>query len=150
MPATSIFIKAASSAISGIGYSRISVLLGPVRTAASTFSTTAKASYNRRDLVGTLGGGIGRSSAIFRRFSVGAMMLQSFQKRPDHVAALDRVREWTRARFKLPDDAAILVAEVSCAVPGCPPLETVVAFWTENETRHQFKLFKPVAAVVPD
>ncbi len=77
-------------------------------------------------------------------------MLQSFQKRPDHVAALDRVREWTRARFKLPDDAAILVAEVSCAVPGCPPLETVVAFWTENETRHHFKVFKPVAAVVPD
>ena len=77
-------------------------------------------------------------------------MLQSFHKRPEHVAALDRVREWARARFKLPDDAAILVAEVSCAVPGCPPIETVVAFWTENETRHQFKLFKPVAAVVLD
>ena len=77
-------------------------------------------------------------------------MLQSFRKRPEHVAALDRVREWTRARFKLPEDAAILVAEVSCTVPGCPPLETVVAFWTENETRHQFKVFKPVAAVVPD
>jgi hypothetical protein len=77
-------------------------------------------------------------------------MLQSFHKRPEHVAALDRVREWTRARFKLPDDAAILVAEVSCTVPGCPPIETVVAFWTANETRHQFKVFKPVAAVVPD
>ena len=77
-------------------------------------------------------------------------MLQSFHKRPEHVAALDRVREWTRARFKLPDDAAILVAEVSCAVPGCPPIETVVAFWTDSETRHQFKLFKPVAAVVLD
>src|SRR5260221_4710458 len=40
MPATSIFISAASSAISGIGYSRISVLLGPTRTAANTFSAT--------------------------------------------------------------------------------------------------------------
>jgi hypothetical protein len=77
-------------------------------------------------------------------------MLQSFHKRPEHVAALDQVREWTRARFKLPDDAAILVAEVSCTVPGCPPLETVVAFWTDSETRHQFKVFKPVTAVVPD
>jgi hypothetical protein len=77
-------------------------------------------------------------------------MLQSFHKRPEHLAALDRVREWTRARFKLPDDAAILVAEVSCVVPGCPPLETVVAFWTASETRHQFKVFKPVEAVVPD
>src|SRR5690348_8512792 len=40
MPATSIFISAASAGTSGIAYSRISVLLGPVRTAASTFSAT--------------------------------------------------------------------------------------------------------------
>jgi hypothetical protein len=39
MPATSIFISALSSDISGIGNSRISVLLEPVRTAANTFST---------------------------------------------------------------------------------------------------------------
>src|SRR5687767_11071088 len=38
MPATSIFMSAPSGGISGIGYSRISVLLGPVRTAASTCS----------------------------------------------------------------------------------------------------------------
>src|SRR5436309_260495 len=42
MPATSIFISAASSAMSGIGNSRISVLLGPVRTAAKTFSATTR------------------------------------------------------------------------------------------------------------
>jgi hypothetical protein len=40
MPATSIFISALSSAMSGIGYLRISVRLGPVRTAASTCSAT--------------------------------------------------------------------------------------------------------------
>src|SRR5215475_9060269 len=40
MPATSIFIKAASSGISGMGYSRISVLLGATRTAARTLSAT--------------------------------------------------------------------------------------------------------------
>src|ERR1700691_309910 len=40
MPPTSIFINAASAGTSGIGNSRISVLLGPVRTAARTFSTT--------------------------------------------------------------------------------------------------------------
>jgi hypothetical protein len=77
-------------------------------------------------------------------------MLRSFKKRPEHIAALDRVREWTRARFKLPEEAAILVSEVSCALPGCAPLETVVAFWTEGDKRHQFKLFKPVVEVVED
>jgi hypothetical protein len=78
------------------------------------------------------------------------MMLRSRKKRPEHLKALDRVKDWTRERFKLPPDAAILVAEVSCALPGCPPLETLVAFWTGNDQRHQFKLFKPVAEVLPD
>ena len=77
-------------------------------------------------------------------------MLRSFHKRPEYLQALDRVKEWTRVRFKLPQDAAILVTEVACAMPGCPPLETVVAFWTDADTRHHFKVFKPLAEVVAD
>jgi hypothetical protein len=64
--------------------------------------------------------------------------------------ALDRVRDWTRAHFALADDVTILVSEIACAVPGCPPLETVVAFWTAADRRHHFKVFKPVAEVVRD
>jgi len=78
------------------------------------------------------------------------MMLRTRKKRPEHLAALDRVREWTRERFRLADDAAIMVTEVTCALPGCPPLETVVAFWTGTDTRHHFKLFKPATEVVED
>jgi hypothetical protein len=40
MPVTSVFISAPSSGMSGIGNSRISVLLGPTFTADSTFSAT--------------------------------------------------------------------------------------------------------------
>jgi len=76
-------------------------------------------------------------------------MLRSFKTRPDHVAALERVREWTRERFKLADDATILVSELACALPGCVPIETVIAFWTE-QGRHHVKVFKPVAEVVQD
>ena len=70
------------------------------------------------------------------------------KKSPEHSAALDRVREWVRARFGL-GEGAILAAEVACAVPGCPPIETVIAFWSD-ETRHHFKVFKPVAEVTDD
>jgi nitrate reductase delta subunit len=80
----------------------------------------------------------------------GAFKLEAFKKDAGQLSALDQVRDWTRERFGLSEDAAILVSEVACVVPGCPPLETVVAFWTEEETRHQFKLFKPVAEVVLD
>ena len=75
-------------------------------------------------------------------------MLAFSKKSPEHTAALDRVREWVRARFSL-GEGAILVAEVACAVPGCPPIETVIAFWSE-ERRHHFKVFKRLEEVVAD
>jgi hypothetical protein len=62
---------------------------------------------------------------------------------------LERIRNWTRERFGLATDDALLVTEVACAVPGCPPLETVVAFWTGGDRRHHFKVFKPAAQVEP-
>jgi nitrate reductase delta subunit len=70
-------------------------------------------------------------------------------KSPEHSHAVEIVRGWVRTNFRLPDDSAILVAELECALPGCPPLETVIAFWSE-ERRHHFKIFKPVAEVVPE
>lgn len=78
-------------------------------------------------------------------------MFGTIRKSPDQLKALDLVAAWTRARFNLAQDVAILVSEVTCSLPGCPPLETVVAFWTDNgEKRHRFKLFKPVEQVVED
>ena len=73
-------------------------------------------------------------------------MLGFTKKSPGHAAALDRLRDWTRARFALADNATVMASEVSCAVPGCPPVETHVVFWSELG-RHHFKVFKPVADV---
>jgi len=64
----------------------------------------------------------------------------------EYFQALEQVRGWVRKRFGLSDEAAIMVSEVACNLPGCPPLETVVAFW-ENEQRHHFKLFKQLREV---
>src|SRR6266498_18171 len=77
-------------------------------------------------------------------------MLRSFAKRPEQLEAPDRVREGTRPRFSLAEDATTRVSEVACGLPGCPPVETVVAFWTDGDTRHHFKVFKPVEEVLPD
>jgi hypothetical protein len=70
------------------------------------------------------------------------------EKSPGYRQALARVKQWTRERFKLSDDVVIMVAQVECALPGCPPLETFVAFWTADLKQHQFKVFKPVEEVV--
>jgi hypothetical protein len=82
------------------------------------------------------------------------MMLAStkvrpLKKSPADYETLARVRAWTRERFALAADAAILVSETACGLPGCPPLETVVVFWI-GETRHHFKFFKPARDVAFD
>src|SRR6266850_2505311 len=76
-------------------------------------------------------------------------MFGSVKKSPERLRIIERVTEWTRKRFSLPQEAAISVAEVACTLPGCAPLETVVMFWIA-EQRYQFKLFKPVAEVLID
>jgi len=77
-------------------------------------------------------------------------MLRPALKSLDHNDARRRIREWTRARFGLPGEAMIVVSERACAIPGGPPFETVVAFWTGAETRHHFRIFKPVADIAAD
>src|ERR1700683_2126604 len=77
------------------------------------------------------------------------MKMRSLSKRQDHGPALDRVRDWTRGRFALADDETVMATQIACTVPGCPPIETHIVFWTALG-RHHFKVFKPVAEVTED
>ena len=77
-------------------------------------------------------------------------MLGTFKKSPEHRDALDHIETWTRARFKLAPEEVVMVTELACALPGCPPLVTVVAFWTTDQTRHHFKIFKRAVEVKND
>jgi hypothetical protein len=72
-----------------------------------------------------------------------------FTRTSAESGALDRVRDWTRARFKLAELETVMVSQIACGVPGCPPIETHVAFWTDAG-RHHFKIFKPLAQVSED
>jgi hypothetical protein len=78
-----------------------------------------------------------------------AAMLGFNKKRPNDAAAADRVRDWARTRFALTDEETVMVSEVACGVPGCPPIETHLVFWTAAG-RHHFKIFKPLADVIED
>ncbi|MGH8739299.1 MAG: hypothetical protein ACREUN_00235 [Burkholderiales bacterium] len=73
-------------------------------------------------------------------------MLAPSQKRLD---AATRVKRWTRERFCLGGEVALLVSEVESASPGFPPWRTVVAFWIA-ERHYHFSIFKPLEAVLED
>jgi hypothetical protein len=73
-------------------------------------------------------------------------MLAPARKTPGRLEAIDRIEAWTRERFRLAPDSQVHVWEIECAVPGCPPVETVVLFRIGDE-RYRFKAFKPLEQV---
>src|ERR1700756_2078310 len=75
-------------------------------------------------------------------------MLGFIKKDHQNCALPEGVRAGTRQRFELADET-VMVSEIACAVPGCPPIETHVVFWTAAG-RHHFQVFKPLAEVVED
>src|SRR5690349_2342096 len=80
IPPTSILSRALSAGISGKGKSRISVLLGPTLTAASTFS---KASFSSVPLLRGFGGA--RAFALARGAHVAGIDAESIARNPCHV-----------------------------------------------------------------
>jgi hypothetical protein len=60
-----------------------------------------------------------------------------------------RIKRWVGELFALSDDAAVMVTELHCSEPGCPPLETVIAILSENGNR-QHKLHKSIEEVAED
>lgn len=69
---------------------------------------------------------------------------------PGRAEAMDRLKLWTRDRFGLPEEAPVMICELTCTTPGCPPLETLIAFWTETGERRHFKIFKELETVTVD
>jgi nitrate reductase delta subunit len=67
-----------------------------------------------------------------------------------HLEAVERLKDWTRSRFGLAESDALMVSESECQVPGGPPTQTVVAFWTDDGTRHRFRVFRSVREVTEE
>ena len=65
-----------------------------------------------------------------------------------HLTAVEQLKDWTRSRFALGAEDTVMVTEVASTLPGFPPVETVVGFWTGDGVRHHYKVFKPVEDVV--
>ncbi len=58
-----------------------------------------------------------------------------------------RLKEWARELWELPDDAALVVMELACQEPGCPPVETVVATLEAAAERRSVKLHGSAGAI---
>ena len=74
-------------------------------------------------------------------------MIGGFGSRPGgDPARSGRVKVWVRDAFGLPEASTVMVSELTCTEPGCPPIETVVAILEAGATR-RFKIHRPLAEV---
>lgn len=68
---------------------------------------------------------------------------------PSQARLVGTVKRWVVEALNLSEDAPILVSELRCSEPGCPPVETIIALLQGGPTSDTltFKLPKPLAEV---
>lgn len=67
---------------------------------------------------------------------------------PDKAAL---VKRWASEAFELPPEVTVMVTELRCSEPDCPPLETVIAVMRDDQRGPaNHKLHKPLAEVTRD
>ncbi|HEX3867032.1 MAG TPA: hypothetical protein VHV78_09775 [Gemmatimonadaceae bacterium] len=57
------------------------------------------------------------------------------------------VKQWVREALALPPDVTIIVSELACSEPGCPPVETVIALLYERGDHRQLKIDRALTDV---
>jgi hypothetical protein len=66
------------------------------------------------------------------------------QKTVPNTAKIAKIREWVAATLGTAYDVVIMVSELRCSEPGCPPLETVIAVLDGPGQRRQFKIHRSI------
>jgi hypothetical protein len=75
-----------------------------------------------------------------------------FGQPPDErrTAAIRSLKARARALFEAGADDVIVVSELACSEPGCPPIETVVALLRAGQPPRQVKLHQPAVEVTDE
>lgn len=66
------------------------------------------------------------------------------------LVRVGEIKTWARGAFALDDDAMVMVSEVRCTEPGCPPLETVIATLAGPGQTKTVKIHKAIAEMTRD
>lgn len=66
---------------------------------------------------------------------------------PGIVSQARSVKQWTREALALDEKAIVSVNEVACALPGCPPKETIILVMIAERGARQVSIHKPLIEV---
>ncbi|MER6546362.1 hypothetical protein [Streptomyces sp. NPDC001250] len=60
------------------------------------------------------------------------------------------LKETVRTLLDLDDDTAVLIRQLACTEPGCPPLETVVVVLPMEGAARRWTLHRPADQITKD
>jgi hypothetical protein len=66
---------------------------------------------------------------------------------PKRSAAIRQLKQLAGQLFDATDEDAVVVNELQCTEPGCPPIETIVALLRAGAEPRQVKIHKPAVDV---
>jgi hypothetical protein len=73
-------------------------------------------------------------------------MFQPPSDSPERKVRQQDIKQWGRELLGAEDDDVVMVTELRCSEPGCPPLETIIALLGAHQ-RRQVKVHKPLLEV---
>jgi hypothetical protein len=62
-------------------------------------------------------------------------------------ATARQIKDWVREQLALGEEVTILVSELACSEPGCPPIETVIALFRGREDTTKYTIHRPSAEI---
>lgn len=76
-------------------------------------------------------------------------MLNSAKSRTtsEQVKKTRQIKDVIRQKLRLGDDVTVMVTELKCTEPGCPPLETVIAILGINGRQLQRKIHRSIVEI---
>jgi hypothetical protein len=63
---------------------------------------------------------------------------------------LRELKETVRTLLGLDDDTAVMIRQLTCTEPGCPPVETVVVVLPMDGEARRWTLHQPAEQITPD
>lgn len=69
---------------------------------------------------------------------------------PRESPQLRELKETVRTLLGLDDDTAVMVRQLTCTGPGCPPVETVVAALPMDGAARRWSLHQPADQITED
>ncbi len=66
---------------------------------------------------------------------------------PTRLAHIRSIKGWVADVLAPPADAVVMVSELTCSEPGCPPVETVIALMHGPGETIRHKVHRPIVEV---